>query len=118
QAPLSRNDRAYLPEFQQDHPGGHIRLRRAALPAARPAAAQRKSARRPHPVRRDGHTSRPERGAASGPGSTAMRRFSAVLIGLLVAVFLVYSSIFIVNPREQALVLRFGEITRVIRQPG
>jgi membrane protease subunit HflC len=47
-----------------------------------------------------------------------MRRLSAVLIGLLVAVFLLYSSIFIVNPREQALVLRFGEITRVIRQPG
>ena len=47
-----------------------------------------------------------------------MRRLSAVLIGLLVVAFLVYSSIFIVNEREQALVLRFGEITRVIREPG
>ena len=47
-----------------------------------------------------------------------MRRLSAVLIGLAVVAFLVYSSIFIVNEREQALVLRFGEITRVIREPG
>src|SRR6185503_9947073 len=47
-----------------------------------------------------------------------MRRLSVVLIGVLVVIFLAYSSIFIVNPREQALVLRFGEITRVIQQPG
>ncbi len=47
-----------------------------------------------------------------------MRRLSVFLIGLLVVVFLVYSSIFIVNPREQALVLRFGEITRVVQEPG
>ena len=38
---------------------GDIGLGRAALPAARPAAAQRQSARRRHPVRRDGHASRP-----------------------------------------------------------
>ena len=47
-----------------------------------------------------------------------MRRASVVIIGLLVVVFLVYSSIFVVNERDQALVLRFGEIKRVIRQPG
>ena len=47
-----------------------------------------------------------------------MRRLSTVLIGALVAIFLVYSSVFIVNEREQAIVLRFGEITRVIREPG
>jgi membrane protease subunit HflC len=47
-----------------------------------------------------------------------MRRLSVILIGVLVVVFFIYSSIFIVNPREQALVLRFGEITRVIQQPG
>jgi membrane protease subunit HflC len=47
-----------------------------------------------------------------------MRRLSVVLIGALVVVFLLYSSIFIVNEREQAIVLRFGEIKRVIREPG
>jgi membrane protease subunit HflC len=47
-----------------------------------------------------------------------MRGVSAVLIGALALVLLVYSSIFIVNEREQAIVLRFGEITRVIEEPG
>ena len=47
-----------------------------------------------------------------------MRRTYLVLAGLVLAAFLVYSSIFIVNEREQAIVLRFGEITRVIREPG
>jgi modulator of FtsH protease HflC len=47
-----------------------------------------------------------------------MRRLSVVIIGVLVVVFLAYSSIFIVNERDQALVLRFGEIKRVIREPG
>lgn len=30
----------------------------------------------------------------------------------------IYSSIFIINPREQAIVLQFGEIRRVIQEPG
>jgi modulator of FtsH protease HflC len=47
-----------------------------------------------------------------------MRRASVVIIGLLLVAFLVYSSIFVVNERDQALVLRFGEIRRVIREPG
>ncbi len=47
-----------------------------------------------------------------------MRRLSTLLIGLVVAVFLLYSAVFVVNEREQAIVLRFGEITRVIREPG
>jgi membrane protease subunit HflC len=47
-----------------------------------------------------------------------MRRASALLIGLVVVALLAYSSIFVVNEREQALVLRFGEIKRVIREPG
>jgi membrane protease subunit HflC len=47
-----------------------------------------------------------------------MRRATAALIGLLVILFLLYSSIFIVNERDQALVLRFGEIKRVIKEPG
>ncbi|MGH6924942.1 MAG: protease modulator HflC [Propylenella sp.] len=47
-----------------------------------------------------------------------MRRLTAVVIGLVVVAALVYSSIFIVNEREQALVLRFGEIDQIIREPG
>jgi membrane protease subunit HflC len=47
-----------------------------------------------------------------------MRRATVLVIALLVVLFLGYSSIFIVNARDQALVLRFGEITRVIREPG
>lgn len=47
-----------------------------------------------------------------------MRRLSTLLIGLVVAVFLLYSAVFVVNEREQAIVLRFGEITRVINEPG
>jgi membrane protease subunit HflC len=42
------------------------------------------------------------------------------IIGVIVAValFLLYSSIFVVNQREQALVLRFGEIVNVESEPG
>ncbi|HWT30817.1 MAG TPA: protease modulator HflC [Propylenella sp.] len=47
-----------------------------------------------------------------------MRRLSTLVAGVLVVLFLVYSSIFIVNEREQAIVLRFGEIKRVIQEPG
>ena len=47
-----------------------------------------------------------------------MRRLTALIVVLVVAAGLLYSSIFIVNEREQALVLRFGEITRVITEPG
>ena len=45
-------------------------------------------------------------------------RVLAVLIAIGVALILVYSSIFIVNEREQALVLRFGKIERVVTEPG
>ncbi len=48
-----------------------------------------------------------------------MRRLTVAIVAIVViAAGLLYSSIFIVNERQQALVLRFGEITRVIRQPG
>lgn len=42
------------------------------------------------------------------------------IIGIIVAVllFLGYSSIFVVNEREQAIVLRFGEIVDVKSEPG
>ena len=42
------------------------------------------------------------------------------IIGVIVAVvlFLIYSSVFVVNEREQAIVLRFGEIVDVKTEPG
>ncbi|MCC2610351.1 protease modulator HflC [Neorhizobium petrolearium] len=45
-------------------------------------------------------------------------RLPAVLIGLAVVLLLVYSSVFVVNEREQAIVVRFGEIQDVKRDPG
>lgn len=36
----------------------------------------------------------------------------------LAALYLVFSSLFVVNEREQAIVMRFGQITQVIREPG
>jgi membrane protease subunit HflC len=45
-------------------------------------------------------------------------RLPAFLIGLAVILFLVYSSVFVVNEREQAIVVRFGEIQDVKSDPG
>ncbi|MCB5201989.1 protease modulator HflC [Neorhizobium sp. T786] len=45
-------------------------------------------------------------------------RLPALLIGLAVILFLVYSSVFVVNEREQAIVVRFGEIQDVKTEPG
>ncbi len=49
-----------------------------------------------------------------------MNRFTSFfgLAALLAAAYVVYSSLFIVTERQQALVLRFGEIRRVIEDPG
>jgi membrane protease subunit HflC len=47
-----------------------------------------------------------------------MKRLTAPLIAVAILAFIVYSSVFVVNERDQAIVLRFGEITRVIREPG
>ncbi len=42
-----------------------------------------------------------------------------IIVGVLAAAaLLIYSGLFVVTPREQALVLRFGQITRVITEPG
>jgi len=43
-------------------------------------------------------------------------RASLVLIGA--ALFVLYSSVFIVDEREKALIVRFGEINRTINEPG
>ncbi|NDW05768.1 protease modulator HflC [Jiella sp. 40Bstr34] len=45
-------------------------------------------------------------------------RFYAVLIVLAVGALLLWNSVFVVNEREQAIVLRFGEIRRVVDEPG
>jgi membrane protease subunit HflC len=45
-------------------------------------------------------------------------KLPAFLIGLAVVLFLVYSSVFIVNSREQAILVRFGEIQSVKTEPG
>ncbi|HEX2255611.1 MAG TPA: protease modulator HflC, partial [Afifellaceae bacterium] len=47
-----------------------------------------------------------------------MKRFYIFLAAVAVVVVLVYSAIFVVNEREQAIVLRFGEIDRVFEEPG
>ncbi len=45
-------------------------------------------------------------------------RLTAILLGLAVILFLVYSSFFVVNERQQAIVVRFGEIQDVKTEPG
>ena len=47
-----------------------------------------------------------------------MNKIPYIVAGVGFLAVLVYASIFIVNEREQAIVLRFGEIKRVIREPG
>ena len=43
---------------------------------------------------------------------------SLLLVGLLGVAFLLYSSLFVLDPRENALVVRFGQIQRVEAEPG
>ena len=45
-------------------------------------------------------------------------RLLVILAGIVAILLLVYASIFIVNPREQALVIRFGKIKEVKSEPG
>lgn len=45
-------------------------------------------------------------------------RFSAILIALAAVVFIVYSSVFVVTERQQAIVVRFGQIQDVKSEPG
>jgi len=45
-------------------------------------------------------------------------RLIAIGVVAIVVLFLIYSSIFVVNERQQALVLRFGEIVDVKKDPG
>ncbi|CAN7492472.1 protease modulator HflC [Rhizobium sp. LjRoot30] len=45
-------------------------------------------------------------------------RLPAFLIGLVVVLGIIYSSVFVVNEREQAIVVRFGQIRDVKTEPG
>ncbi len=45
-------------------------------------------------------------------------RLPAIAVAGIVILFLIYSSIFVVNARQQAIVLRFGEIVEVKSEPG
>ena len=45
----------------------------------------------------------------------AIRSFGLVILGAIAV--LIYSTIFIVDEREKALVVRFGEIQRTINEP-
>ena len=60
-----------------------------------------------------------KRAPATAEGSKLMTN-RLPIIGVIVAVilFLIYSSVFVVNEREQAIVLRFGEIVDVKTEPG
>ena len=96
QAHVPRDHGARARRHRQDHHRRQGRPGRRALPAARQAAAQ--SPRR---------------------GSKLMRAFLALLIIIVgLAAASIYASAFIVHQNEQALVLRFGEPKRVVREPG
>ncbi|UVK46012.1 protease modulator HflC [Mesorhizobium sp. AR07] len=45
-------------------------------------------------------------------------RLPIIVVAAAVILFLLYSSVFVVNARQQALVLRFGEIVAVKSEPG
>ena len=116
QAPVPRDDGARPAGLQQDHPRAERRAR-ACCPICRSTSCSGTGRRRRAPPAGDGRR-RPRRAShrcREQPNETLLRSpdrprwsWSSSL----------YSSIFIVNEREQALVLRFGEITRVIREPG
>ncbi|MCO6185704.1 protease modulator HflC [Rhizobium sp. L1K21] len=46
------------------------------------------------------------------------KRLTAILVAIAVIAFIAYSSVFVVNERQQALVIRFGEIQSVKDEPG
>lgn len=47
-----------------------------------------------------------------------MNRLTIILVAAVVALYVLFSSLFILNEREQAIVTRFGEITRIHDEPG
>ena len=57
-------------------------------------------------------------GAGAGRKPVMANRLPIIAVIAAVVLFLLYSSVFVVNARQQALVLRFGEIVDVKSQPG
>ncbi|RDE10205.1 protease modulator HflC [Pelagibacterium lacus] len=47
-----------------------------------------------------------------------MNRLIIAIVALVIVGYVLLSSLFVVNEREQAIVMRFGEITRDIQEPG
>ncbi len=47
-----------------------------------------------------------------------MNRLIAAIVALVIIGYLLISSIFVVDERDQAIVTRFGEITREVQEPG
>lgn len=47
-----------------------------------------------------------------------MNKLPYIGVGVAAVLGLLYSSMFVVSPKEQAIVLRFGQITRTISDPG
>lgn len=47
-----------------------------------------------------------------------MNRLIVAGVAVVIALYLLFSSVFIVNPRQQAIVIRFGQITDVKTEPG
>jgi len=47
-----------------------------------------------------------------------MRRMTALIVAAVIAVVLLLSSVFVVDERQRALVLQFGQIRQVIEEPG
>ena len=47
-----------------------------------------------------------------------MNKLPYIGLAIVAVLGLLYSSLFVVSPKEQAIVLRFGEITRTISEPG
>ena len=47
-----------------------------------------------------------------------MNRLIVLGVGVVVLLYVLFSSIYVVNVREQAIVMRFGRITEVHSEPG
>ena len=47
-----------------------------------------------------------------------MNKLTILIVAVLAALYVLFSSVFVVNERQQAIVTRFGEITSVYKDPG
>ena len=47
-----------------------------------------------------------------------MNRLIVAGVAVVIALYLVFSSLYVVNPRQQAIVTRFGQIIDVRNEPG